>query len=189
MPKLFVVSAPSGSGKSTLIVRALAAYPSLVFAVSVTTRKPRPGEQEGREYFFRSTEQFREMIAKGELAEYQEIYGNYYGTRKQYLLDIFQSGKNIIKDVDVYGKTNLDKVFPDNVGLFIGVPSLEVLRQRLSLRRTETPEELDKRLHKAQEEITYAKRSGRYEYWLVNDDLERASAEFLRFLGQEMKKG
>ena len=188
-PRLFVLSAPSGAGKSTLIRKALAARPDdLVFSISVTTRKPRSGEQEGREYFFRSKEEFETMIARNELAEYQVVYGNYYGTPKQYLLDRLAKGKSVILDIDVYGKKKFDRTFPDAVGIFITVSSLDELRRRLQRRGTENAEAMAERLRVAQAEIEFARTEGKYEYTLINDTLNDAFKRLQEILDHETGK-
>ncbi|MFH0920258.1 MAG: guanylate kinase [Fibrobacterota bacterium] len=185
-PRLFVLSAPSGAGKSTLIRRALAAHPEdLVFSVSATTRKPRAGEAEGREYYFKTREEFERMIAAGELAEYQVVYGNYYGTPKKPLLDHLAAGRSVILDIDVYGKKKLDRGFPDAVGIFITVPDTDELRRRLEGRGTEGPDAVAERLRVARAEIEFAKKEGKYEYTLVNTTLDESSARLLEILSRE----
>lgn len=185
-PRLFVLSAPSGAGKSTLIKRALAAHPGeLVFSISATTRKPRAGEQEGREYFFRTREQFEAMIARGELAEFQLVYNNYYGTPKAFLLDCLGRGQSVILDIDVYGKKKFDTVFPDAVGIFVTVKNLDELRRRLENRGTENAAAVAERLRVARAEIEFAEKEGKYEYTVINDDLEAASARLMDIIARE----
>jgi guanylate kinase len=176
-PRLFVLSAPSGAGKSTLIRRALAAHAGdLLFSVSATTRKPRPGEKDGREYFFLGKDAFEAMITRGELAEYQVVYGNYYGTPKKFLEDSLARGKSVILDIDVYGKKKFDLSFPDAVGIFIIAPGMDSLRERLKKRGTENTAAMAERLRVARAEMDFAEKEGKYEYTIVNDDLEAAFA-------------
>jgi guanylate kinase len=184
MAKLFIVSAPSGAGKNTLIRYALAHVPGLVYSVSATTRKPRPGEREGREYFFKTPEAFRAMIADGELAEYQEVYGGVlYGSPRKFIEENLEQGRGVILDIDVYGKTKLEKVFPEAVSIFIDVPSIGVLRERLQKRNAENAGEIEKRLRKAEEELGYSQ--GKYRYRVVNNTLETACRELADIISKE----
>jgi guanylate kinase len=174
MAKLFVLSAPSGAGKSTLIRRLLAAFPDLVFSVSATTREPRAGEKEGREYFFKSVAAFEAMIRAGELAEHQRVHGNYYGTPRKFIADTLARGRHMVLDIDVYGKTQLDRAFPEAVGIFIDVPSMQALEARLKRRQADGPAALAERMRNAEKEIAYARGRGKYEHTVMNDDLEKA---------------
>lgn len=189
MAKLFVVSAPSGAGKSTLIRKALAAFPGLAYSVSATTRKPRPGEQNGREYHFLTPEAFRALRDSDGLAEWQEVYpGTFYGTPRRFLDEKLGQGVSVILDLDVFGKTNFDKIYPGAVGIFIDVPSLGALRERLLRRASDSPEAIEKRLRKAETEITHARTRGAYRYTVVNDDLARAEKEFLGIIRKEISQ-
>ncbi|MBL8027592.1 MAG: guanylate kinase [Fibrobacteres bacterium] len=187
-PKIFVLSAPSGAGKSTLIRRILPKVSNLVFSISATTRKPRPMEQDGREYFFKSKEEFLHMIENDELAEWQEVFGNYYGTPKSFITGNIAKGNSLILDIDVYGKTKLDKVFPENVGIFITAPSVGEITNRLASRKTESAEDLAKRVAKAEEEIAYATTKGNYKYTIVNNILDDAEIELLDIIKSEHGK-
>jgi len=180
MAKLFVISAPSGAGKTTLINRVRKTFPDLAYSISATTRSPRAGEVNGREYFFKSVEEFKSMIAQNELAEWQEIYGRYYGTPRAFLDNCLLRGQSVILDLDVYGKTKFDLVYPDAYGIFITVPSIQVLYKRLSERKTDAPEEIQKRVSVAEKEIAYAQTHGKYEFTLYNEDLEQATGELLQ---------
>jgi guanylate kinase len=186
MAKLFVLSAPSGAGKSTLIRRLLAAFPELVFSVSATTRKPRAGEKEGREYFFKRVPAFEAMIRAGELAEHQRVHGNYYGTPRKFIEDMLARGRNIVLDIDVYGKTQLDRAFPEAVGIFIDVPSLQALEQRLKCRQADDPAALAERMRNARNEMAYARRRGKYEHTVMNDDLEAAFGALKAIIAREI---
>jgi guanylate kinase len=185
MAKLFVLSAPSGAGKSTLIKNAMTVFPDLVFSVSATTRAPRGGEQEGREYFFKSDEAFQQMIRNDELAEYQHVHGHYYGTPKQFIMNMLHQDRNVIIDIDVYGKTKFDNAFPEAVGIFVDVPSFEDLKRRLIRRRTDRPEVIDERIRNAIDEINYARAQGKYKYRIVNDDLKRATQALIEIIKKE----
>lgn len=175
--KVLIFSAPSGSGKSTIVNHILGLYPgSMEFSVSATSRAPRGEEQDGREYYFLTTEEFRKMIAEDKFVEYEEVYeGRYYGTLKSECERIWAAGHVIIFDVDVKGGVNLKKYFGDAaLSIFIQAPSVEVLRQRLVNRGTDSPEAIEERVAKAEEEMTYAHQ---FDYVLVNDELQTAYAE------------
>ena len=175
--KVLIFSAPSGSGKSTIVNHILGLYPdSMEFSVSATSRAPRGEEQHGREYYFLTTEEFREMIAQDKFVEFEEVYeGRFYGTLKSECERILAAGHVIIFDVDVKGGVNLKKYFGDAaLAVFIKAPSVEVLRERLVKRGTDSPEAIEERIAKAEEEMAYAPK---FDYVLVNDDLNTAYAE------------
>jgi guanylate kinase len=175
--KVLIFSAPSGSGKSTIVNHILGIYKDkMEFSVSATSRAPRGTEQNGREYFFVSPEEFRQKIANGEFVEYEEVYkDHFYGTLKSEVQRIWDAGHVIIFDVDVKGGVNLKKYFGDKaLSIFIKAPSIEVLKERLEKRGTDSPEAIDERVAKAAEELTYAPK---FDYILVNDDLATAFAE------------
>ena len=175
--KVLIFSAPSGSGKSTIVNHILGLYPdSMEFSVSATSRAPRGEEQHGREYYFLTTEEFREMIAQDKFVEFEEVYeGRFYGTLKSECERIWAAGHVIIFDVDVKGGVNLKKYFGDAaLAVFIKAPSVEVLRERLVKRGTDSPEAIEERIAKAEEEMAYAPK---FDDVLVNDDLNTASAE------------
>ena len=175
--KVLIFSAPSGSGKSTIVNHIRGLYPgSMEFSVSATSRAPRGEEQDGREYYFLTTEEFRKMIAEDKFVEYEEVYeGRFYGTLKSECERIWAAGHVIIFDVDVKGGVNLKKYFGDAaLSIFIQAPSVEVLRQRLVNRGTDSPEAIEERVAKAEEEMTYAPQ---FDYVLVNDELQTAYAE------------
>lgn len=175
--KVLIFSAPSGSGKSTIVNHILGIYKgNMEFSVSATSRAPRGTEQNGKEYYFVSPEKFRDMIAKGEFVEYEEVYhDHFYGTLKSEVQRIWDAGHVIIFDVDVKGGVNLKKYFGDKaLSIFIKAPSIEALRERLEKRGTDSPEAIAERVAKAAEELTYATK---FDYVLVNDDLPAAFAE------------
>ena len=172
-----IFSAPSGSGKSTIVNHILGLYPdTMEFSVSATSRPPRGEEKHGREYYFLTAEEFRGLIKEDKFVEYEEVYeGRFYGTLKEECERIWAAGHVIIFDVDVKGGVNLKKYFGDNaLSIFIKAPSVEVLRERLVKRGTDSPEAIQERVAKAEEEMTYAPR---FDYVLVNDDLNTAYAE------------
>ncbi|MCB0703318.1 MAG: guanylate kinase [Ignavibacteriae bacterium] len=170
--KLIVLSSPSGGGKSTLANHLMTLYPEIRFSVSCTTRKIREGEVHGKDYFFLSKEEFEEKIANGEFAEYEQIFGNYYGTLKSEIKKHINSGNSILFDVDVKGAVSLRRNFPeDTLLIFIYPPSLDELQRRLEKRRTESEEELNTRLERAKEELTY---KDKFDYAILNDDLKIA---------------
>ncbi len=174
--KVLIFSAPSGSGKSTIVNHILSLHPEVEFSVSATSRAPRGSEVHGVEYYFLSEDEFREKIARDEFVEYEEVYaGSFYGTLKEEVKRIWAKDHVIIFDVDVKGGVNLKKYFGAKaLSVFIQAPSIEELRRRLEKRGTDSPEAIDRRVAKAEEEMTYAPLFDRV---LVNDDLETAFKE------------
>lgn len=171
---LFVVSAPSGAGKTTLCQQIVAAVPGLKHSVSYTTRRPRPGEQHGREYFFVEEREFREMIGHHEFAEWASVYGHLYGTPKRLLREMMDSGIDVLLDIDTQGAVQIKGRFQEAVYIYILPPSLQALRMRLQQRAGDPPEEIERRLKKAREEV----RSYRhYDYVIRNDDVKQALKE------------
>lgn len=186
--KAVIFSAPSGSGKSTIVSHILKLHPELKFSVSAASRAPRGDEKNGVAYWFISADEFRKRIADNEFVEYEEVYpGSFYGTLKSEVERIWDSGDAIIFDVDVKGGVNLKKYFGDRaLSVFIQAPSVEVLRQRLVSRATDSPEAIERRVAKAAEEMTYA---DKFDHIIVNDDLQKAYADAEKlvddFLGKE----
>ncbi len=186
--KVVIFSAPSGSGKSTIVSHILKLHPELEFSVSAASRAPRGEEKNGVAYWFISADEFRRRIADGEFVEYEEVYpGSFYGTLKSEVERIWDKGNAIIFDVDVKGGVNLKKYFGDRaLSVFIQAPSVEVLRQRLVSRATDSPEAIERRVAKAAEEMTYA---DKFDHIIVNDDLQKAYADAEKlvsdFLGKE----
>ncbi|WP_031387770.1 guanylate kinase [Desulfonatronum thiodismutans] len=168
---LFVISAPSGTGKSTLINRLRAEFPDLAFSVSYTTRAPRTGEENGREYHFVDAETFIRLRDAGELAEWAEVHGNFYGTSRPVVQTMLDQGRDVLFDIDVQGSRQLRQAFDQGAFVFLFPPSMRVLEQRLRGRGTETEESLTKRLANARRELEQAEF---FDYWIVNDDLESA---------------
>ncbi len=177
--KLVIFSAPSGSGKSTIINYLLNQGLRLKFSISATSRAPRGEEQNGREYYFLSPEEFRQRIEAGDFLEYEEVYKDkYYGTLKSEVERILASGDNVIFDVDVVGGCNIKQFYGSRaLSVFIQPPSIDELRRRLESRGTDAPDVIESRLAKAQYELSF---SPRFDVVIVNDDLARAEAEALR---------
>lgn len=172
---LIVVSGFSGSGKGTLMKELLSRYEKrYALSVSATTRPPREGEQEGREYFFRTKEEFEKMIAKGQLIEYAKYVDNYYGTPREYVEDMLDAGKDVILEIEIQGALKVKKAFPDTVMLFVTPPSVEELKKRLVGRGTETMEVIDSRMKRAVKE---AEGMEQYDYLIVNDHLDACVEE------------
>jgi guanylate kinase len=178
---LFVVSAPSGAGKTTICKALRRAYPDIRYSISHTTRTPRPGETNGVDYFFITETEFRLMRDQGDLAEWARVHGHFYGTSVNFLDEVLAKGRDILLDIDVQGTRQLLKRYPDAVTIFIMAPSLEILRQRLQNRATDDPETIDRRLQNAEKEIA---QKSIYRHVIVNDDLERATHEFIQIVAK-----
>lgn len=168
---LFVVSAPSGAGKTTLCRRLTAEMTNINHSVSCTTRPPRPGEVDGRDYIFLGVEQFEEMAQRGEFAEWARVHGNLYGTGKKTIEDMLGQGRDVILDVDVQGASSLREVYAGEVHIFILPPSMTVLAERLTDRQSDSNDVIAMRLKQAKEEIREYKN---YDYVIINDELEAA---------------
>lgn len=167
---LVVISGFSGSGKGTLMKQLVAQHgEDYALSVSATTRNPRPGEEEGKDYFYITKEQFEQMIERDELVEYARYVEHYYGTPKKYVMDQLACGKNVILEIEIQGALKIKKQFPDTILLFVTAPSAEELKKRLVGRGTETPEVIEKRLARAVEESQGIEE---YDYLAVNDDLD-----------------
>ena len=168
---LILISGPSGTGKGTVCDLLRKNHPEISYSISATTRQPRPGEQDGVNYYFYDKEKFRQMIDAGELLEWAEVYGNYYGTPKQKVLDRLNGGEDILLEIDTQGALNVMKAMPEGLFIFLLPPSLEELANRLKGRGTETEESLQRRLGAAVDEIKIAHN---YRYVVVNDKVEAA---------------
>jgi guanylate kinase len=173
---LFILSAPSGAGKSTLGAALRRRYPQLGYSVSYTTRPPREGERDGVHYHFIATEVFEAGIEQGRWAEWARVHDNYYGTSAKILETYLGEGVSVLMDIDVQGAAQIVKRFPAAVTIFIMPPSLEVLRQRLEDRQTDTPEVIATRMRNA--EVEMGARHN-YRHTIVNDDFKQASAELI----------
>lgn len=185
--KLFVVSGPSGAGKGTICGKLLAeADPSeLALSISMTTRAPRKGEVDGVSYFFKTKEEFREEIERGGLLEYATVYENYYGTPRHYVEEKLNAGTDVLLEIDIQGAMNVKKSRPDSVFIFVLPPSMDILRERLTNRGTETPEAIELRLSKTSEEVHHITD---YDYFVVNDDIDRAVREVKAIFIAEHRK-
>ncbi len=172
--KLFVISGPSGAGKSTVVFKAMEGRDDVCFSTSVTTRKPRPGEVDGREYFFVDLDRFKEMVENDELLEHAEYVANSYGTPRAYVEDKLSAGMNVILDIEVQGARQVNEKKPDSVKIFIIPPSIEELERRLKGRGTDTARAIEARLIRARQEY---KEANFYDYIIINDDAERAAKE------------
>ncbi|MGH9874861.1 MAG: guanylate kinase [Pyrinomonadaceae bacterium] len=179
---LFVVSSPSGGGKGTLIRRVMNQVPNLSYSVSFTTRAPRNGEVDGREYFFVTTEQFEAMVAAGEFLEWAQVHSKLYGTARQQVMREIAAGRDIILEVDVQGAASVRSLLADSVSIFILPPSFEILKQRLEARGTDSPEELGLRLRNAHLEL---KDYSAFQYVILNDELDRAANQMTAIVHAE----
>ena len=172
--KLIVISGPSGAGKSTVVFKAIEGREDVCFSTSVTTRKPRPGEVDGREYFFVDPDRFKEMVENDELLEHAEYVANSYGTPRAYVEEKLEAGLNVLLDIEVQGARQIHEKMPDAVKIFIIPPSLEELEKRLKGRGTDTERAIEARLIRARQEYQEA---DFYDYLIINDDADKAAKE------------
>lgn len=181
--RLLIFSAPSGSGKTTLVHHLLRQFPNIQFSISATSRERRAYETDGKDYYFLSADRFREKITAGDFVEWEEVYpGTYYGTLKSEVNRILEQGNSVIFDVDVQGGLNIKKQFgPKALAVFVKVASVEILRDRLIGRNTESPEKLATRLAKAEEEMRY---ENAFDAVIVNHELEAAKKEAVLLVNQ-----
>jgi guanylate kinase len=172
---LFIVSAPSGAGKTTLCRQLVKTLPNLGFSVSFTTRRPRPGEVNNRDYTFISREEFRSKADQGEFIEWAEVHGELYGTSKKRVEELLAEGNDVILDIDTQGAMQIKRKHEDDIYIFVLPPSLRILRKRLETRMTDSEQEIDRRFKRATDEIkTYRE----YDYVIMNDNLDDAVREF-----------
>ncbi len=179
---LIVVSGASGTGKGTVCKELLARERGVAFSVSATSRAPREGEQDGREYYFRTRTEFETMIAEGAFLEYADVYGNYYGTPLAPIEARRSAGEDILLEIDTQGALNVMERCPDGTFIFLLPPSLEELRRRITGRGTESEESLARRLAAARDEIRLGRR---YRYAVLNDTVEDAAARIQTILAAE----
>lgn len=186
MGKVIIFSAPSGAGKTTIVRHLLEKFPQLEFSISATSRAPRGSEQNGIDYHFLTADVFKQKIAANEFVEWEEVYAdNYYGTLKSEVQRIWAKGNVILFDVDVKGGLNIKRIYgSDALAVFVMPPSVEVLRQRLQTRSTDSPEAIERRVRKAEEEITYA--SG-FDVVVLNDNLSDALQKAEKVIGNFIK--
>ncbi len=186
--KLIIFSAPSGAGKTTIVHNILKRFSDQIeFSISACTRSMRPNETNGKDYYFMTTEEFKNKIKKNEFAEWEEVYtGQFYGTLKSEIQRIWNSGKHVIFDLDVQGGLNLKRYFGRQAyALFVMPPSLEILELRLKQRQTETPESLARRVAKAKHEIEVA---DQFDKILVNENLDKACSDAEKLVSEFLRK-
>ena len=177
--RLIVISGPSGAGKSTVVFKTIEGRGDMCFSTSVTSRKPRPGEVDGRDYFFIDRERFLQMVENDELLEHAEYVGNLYGTPRKFVEDKLSAGVSVFLDIEVQGARQVAAKMPETVKIFLITPTLEELRSRLEKRGTESPESIEGRLRRAREEYAEA---DFYDYIVVNDKVEDAAEELRAIL-------
>jgi guanylate kinase len=180
--RLFVITAPSGAGKSSLIQALLKADPSLRLSTSYTTRPPRPGEQNGREYHFVTDAEFLAMRERGEFLESAEVHGNRYGTAKRVIVEALERGHDLLLEIDWQGARQVRSLHPDCVGIFILPPSVEELERRMRARGQDREEVIQRRLTNAREELTHA---GEFKYAIINKDFAVAQGELAEIIRKE----
>lgn len=185
--KLIIFSAPSGAGKTTIVHALTERFPRLEFSISATSRQPRHNEQHGRDYYFLSAEEFRKACEEERFVEWEEVYaGTRYGTLKSEMERIWRKGNIILFDVDVMGGIRLKSIFGANaLSIFVMPPPVAALRERLTGRGTDSPETIEKRIAKAEQEISYA---DRFDYVVINDDLQQAIAEVETLVAKFIKE-
>lgn len=183
--RLFVISGPSGAGKSTVVFKAIEGRDDVCFSTSVTTRKPRPNEVDGREYFFVDLDRFKEMVENDELLEHATYVANSYGTPRKFVEDKLDSGLDVLLDIEVQGARQINEKKPDAVKIFIIPPSLAELRRRLVGRGTDTERAIEARLIRARQEYAEA---DFYDYIIINDDSDCAAKELAAIMLAERCK-
>lgn len=180
-----VISAPSGAGKSTIASEVIKQHPEGVVSISCTTRAPRAGEQNGRDYFFATDQQFKQKIEKGEFLEWAVVHGNYYGTPLSYLESQLANKKDVILTIDPQGALSVKRVYPEGIYIFIVPPTWQILVDRLTKRATDDKATLDIRIANARKELTYL---SHYDYLVVNDDLDMAVKNVLSIIQAEHQR-
>ena len=182
---LIVVSGFSGSGKGTIMKEMMRQYDNYALSISATTRNPRPGEEDGREYFFKTVEEFEKMIAKDELIEYARYVDNYYGTPRAYVEEQLDAGKDVILEIEIQGALKVKEKFPETLLLFVTPPTAKELRNRLVGRGTETMDVIDFRMNRAKEE---AEGMDQYDYLIINDVLQDCVEQMHRIIQGEHRR-
>ena len=182
---LYIVSAPSGAGKTSLVKALLEADPAVHLSISFTTRSPRPGEVDGRDYFFVQKEAFLEMERKGEFLESAHVHGNHYGTSKKWIEEEREKGNDILLEIDWQGAAQVRKLVPGAVGIFILPPSIEALRQRLTGRGQDSIDVIERRVSAARAEMAHVRE---FEYVIINDNMEEAKRDLAGIVRSERLK-
>ena len=183
--RLFVFSAPSGSGKTTIVRDVLKNYPEFVFSISATTRKKRPTEIDSVDYYFLDEDDFKKKIDENAFVEWEKFYDYYYGTLKSQIDKNVANGLHTVFEVDVKGAVRIKEHYPGSVLIFIAPPSIEELKKRLIQRNTETDVDLKKRIERAEMELSY---SGKFDFVVYNDNLEKAKEEVKKIIENELKE-
>jgi len=176
---LFIVSSPSGGGKTTLCKAVLNRFPDIRYSVSFTTRKPRKNEQDGVDYHFITKKMFKEKKESDQWAEWAEVHGQFYGTSAEFIKNVVSSGHDILLDIDTQGTFQISRRYPESVTIFIMPPSMDVLRDRLETRGTDTGQEIVRRLLNAEKEIS---KKDRYRHVIINDRLSTATNELITII-------
>ena len=176
-------SAPSGTGKTTIIKNVIDTFPELVFSISATTRKKRPNEIDGIDYFFHSKEKFKEKVENDEFLEWGKFFNYYYGTLKSFVFEKINNGTSMVLEVDVKGALNIKRDYPDSVLIFISPPSIEELKKRLRNRKTESDSDFEIRIKRAEMELTYREK---FDYNAYNYNLEDAKLEVNNIIKNEL---
>lgn len=179
---LIIVSGFSGAGKGTVMKKLMNDYDNYALSISATTRQPRTGEENGREYFFKTVKEFENMIAEDQLVEYAQYVGNYYGTPKEYVESKLSEGKDVILEIEMQGAMKVKEKMPDTLLIFVTPPSAEELKNRLVGRGTEDMATINARLKRANEEVYYM---DKYDYLLINDDLDECVKELHQIIQSE----
>ena len=182
---LIIVSGFSGAGKGTVMKKLMSEYDNYALSISATTRSPRPGEQDGREYFFKTVAEFETMIENNQLIEYAKYVGNYYGTPKEYVEKMLDEGKDVILEIEMQGTMKVKEIMPETVLVFITPPTAEDLKKRLEGRGTEDSETIKARLKRASEEVVYM---DKYDYLLINDKLDECVENLHKIVQMEHSK-
>ena len=184
--EIFAVSAPSGGGKTTIVKKILEKYPEIIFSISATTRPKRENEVEEKEYYFINEKKFKDTIDNNKFVEWEKFYDYYYGTFKNYIDDNIIKGKSVLLEIDVKGALSIKKIYPDSHLLYIMPPSFDELVKRLKNRKTETEEDLNKRIERAKMELS---QKDKFDYIIMNNNLNKAILETLilikNILGKE----
>ncbi|XP_017879555.1 guanylate kinase isoform X1 [Ceratina calcarata] len=188
-PRPLVLCGPSGSGKSTLIKRLFEEFPDTFgFSVSHTTRSPRPGEEDGKHYYFTTKDEMQKQIEQGKFLEHAVFSGNMYGTSKRAVEDVKRAGKVCVLDIDVEGVKQIKQTSLDPMYVFVKPPSMEELEKRLRSRQTETEESLERRLSVARVEMEYGEKPGNFDITVVNDDISKAYEKLREFVMSNLEQ-